>query len=250
MAMETDPTLEARVADPDAERMGIAALFVDVIRRPRAAMRRLAARPGRRWIAPLLTLAVLSAAYAALAAPRAMEAARRSGQMPEMSEAQMSAMQSISLFTMIAGAVAAFVGTFIAALLVAAILHFVGTVFGGQQSFGETFTTTSWARVPLILRLGVQLIALAFGVYDPSPAGLSGMIPADAEGAVAYLKPLLGMVEIWYLWYLVLLGIALRSVAKISRGKALVGVLVIVVLVLALGMAGTALQGLLSGFTG
>lgn len=248
--------------DPEARRIGLLALLRDIVLHPSAAMHRLDAQPGRRWWAPVTALAAVSVLNAVILAPRLAAAARQailSGQLPPGVSAEamqaMPAADTMSMLSMVTGAIGALFGVVVGTLLAAALLHFLGTVFGGQQAFNAVLTTTSWARVPLILRGLVQAIwfGLRPGDVEPNVAGLSGLVAsADAVGkaATSYWAPLLARIELWNLWYLVLLVIAVRATSKVTRSRALLIVGVYVLLGIGAGLIGTALGRAMAGFTG
>ena len=138
-------------------------------------------------------------------------------------------------------------GPVIGVVVVAAILHMLGTILGGQQTFTEMFTVTTWARVPLVLGALAQTVQHVLGGWDPNPRGLSGLVapdPLDPEAQRSYLEPLLAEIELWNLWYLALLVIAVWAASRVSGRKAAIAVLVYVAFRIALGSAGVALSNL------
>ena len=247
---------EVAVATP---RMGPLALAIDMLRRPNAAMRRLADHPGRRWVWPLGALALLrlaivlaqskaSQAYASAATQAAM--AQQPGMDPEMAAQATEMAGRFGFVGVLFGAVGAVFAVLVGALIVAGVLHFVGTVLGGQQGFGQVFTVTSWARLPLIVGALLQLAYALTGGFDPCPRGLSGLVCPDpsAPGSASYWSPLLAQIEVWNLWYLLLLGLGVQAVSRVSRRKATLAVAVVVLLTLSGGMAGTAIARFFAGF--
>lgn len=274
MALDSAPSAEGTL-DPAAGRMGVLALAVDVLRRPTSAMTRIALRPKYRWVAPLLALAVVSVPLALITARQAMEAAApamavqvegsagAAGAAPaapaegdvaaEAAASQAAAVRAGGMIGMVFGAVFALLGAFLAPLIASGVLHFLATILGGQQSFGEVFATASWARVPLILRSVLQLVVFGAGSYDPNPAGLAGLVAPSGPALVAqrsYLEPLLGQVELWNLWYLALLVVAVSVVARFPRRRAALVVAVFAGLSVGAGMAGIALSNAMSGLMG
>jgi len=272
--MSVDPLAmpAAGAADPDAGRMGVLALTVDVIRRPAAAMARIALRPKWRWFPPLVALAIVSVpvsiigarqAIALQASTVAVEAGSgegfRSGAVEqgedgaEIGATQAAAAQRTGMVAVVGGVVAGVIGAFLVPLVAAGVLHFLSTVLGGQQSFAEMFATASWARVPLILRGVLQLVVFGAGSFDPNPAGLAGLVapsPLDFGAERSYLEPLLAQVEIWNLWYLALLVVAVGVVARFPRKRALVVVAGFAGLSIGLGLAGIAINNAMSGLMG
>lgn len=251
MAVDAETT-DLERTEAERERLGVFALFVAVIRRPSAAMARIAERPKGRWIVPLVLLAVLSTVSALIYAPRMMEQSLEASQAamaemgdsadPEQVEVMASAQQMGRTVGIVAAGIGGAIGTFITALIAAAVLHFLATVMGGQQAFMEVFSTTAWARVPLILRSVFHIPWLLAGGFDPNPSGLAGLVTVgETPGASSYLVPLLSQIEVWNLWYLALLVVAIMASAKLTRGRAITVVGIFVLAQLALGMAGVAM---------
>ncbi len=141
-------------------------------------------------------------------------------------------------------------GSLVGLLVVAAIFHFLGAVMGGQQSFTQMFTVIAWAGLPLLLGLVVKLAAALLGNVDAT-AGLSGLMVNPVTGETGLLAPILAQIELWHLWSLALYVLAVRAVSRISVGKAVLAVAVLVGLQVALGLAGVfvgqALRGLAGG---
>jgi len=237
--------------------MGIVSLFVDMLRRPRSAMERLAADPRRRWIVPIAALALVSAVVVALYAPRvtahamaqaSIDMASRTEGDPEMAASIASAQRVGGIMGVVFGIIGALVGVPLGAAIGAAVLHFFGTVMGGQQSYTQVLTATSWARVPLILGGIVKIPWLVAGGFDPNLAGLAGLAPEpEGDATSSYLTPLLSQVELWNLWYLVLLVVAVGAACRLSRTKAIISVAAFVGLKLAFGALGVFAGNFMSG---
>ncbi len=252
MTVGLDQALDTPPATAAAGRTGLRAILVDIFIRPRAAMRNVADRHGKVWIWPLVVLALLASVTAAVQARSTFQQTMANVTIVEdgaegpggstmsvqgdsiATDAQTAqAMQSFSMIGVILRAVFVLVAVVLGVALVAAILHFLGTVFGGQQGYGEMLIVTSWAQVPVILGLAVRLVGgLAWG-FDPNPDGLSGLV-----GPTSFLHPLLGQIELWHLWGLALLFVGLRVVARITRAKAVAAIAVVIALQLLLGEVG------------
>lgn len=253
---------------PSNTRLGVRALAVDVIRRPSEAFRRLAEQPGRRWVAPLVLMVLLStlAGLAALNTPayREFRRAVMSAQLARLNEqnpgmaasagaatGQMEGMATT--FTLVSTLIGTPITVLVAALIVAAVMHLISTLLGGQQTFSTIFTTTAWARLPLIFRAALHLAQALLGGFDPNPTGLAGLVaanPLDAAAKPSFLAPVLGQVELWNLWTLVLYVLMLQAVAQIPRRKAAIGVVALVVVQVLLGVAGVFMGRALSGLQG
>lgn len=241
-------------------------LLLDCVVSPAAAMGRLAEHPGwRRWIWPLGLLALLNLGTFALQTPmrgrlagallqaQLAKAQAQFGEAAAQSGAVMAGGMSggMNLVQTLMGVVGIPLGILLGTLLTAAVLHFVGTVLGGQQAFGQVFTVAAWAKAPLILGGVVKLAGAAAGNFDISPAGLSGLVAQDPFGDQAggsYLAPLLGQIELWNLWYLALLAVAVLAVSRVSKGKAIGAVALLVGMRVLAGAAGVAMGNLLGSF--
>ncbi|MFN2115636.1 MAG: Yip1 family protein, partial [Anaerolineae bacterium] len=184
-----DVTLEPAVAD-SADGLGVLVLIRDVIVRPRAAMSRLVASPDRRWLFPIVAL-VIAAGVAAVtglqvsseyrdavareAVERRMQGRIESGEASEQ-DVQMALDLASNPVLQAFGVGVAVAAPVVAALVVAAIMHMLGTILGGQQTFTQMFTVTSWARLPLVFGNVLLTVQHLLGRWDPNPRGLSGLV--------------------------------------------------------------------------
>jgi hypothetical protein len=166
---------------------------------------------------------------------------------PQLTEEQMqSALDQkssgpLAAITAAVSLVGAELGVFIAAVAGAAVLHFLGTLLGGQQTFSQMLTATSWARLPLVFQEALRLVVFLPGGFDPNPSGLEGLVagdPLQAAMAPSPLGPVLAQVSVWNLWKLALFVVAVRAVSQVSRGKAIAAIAVYLLLVVLLGEAG------------
>jgi hypothetical protein len=121
---------------------------------------------------------------------------------------------------------------------------------GGQQGFGQMFTVIAWAFLPQIMGLALKLVAALAGNFDPSPAGLSGLVAPAPGNPPSPLGPILGHIELWNLWTLALFVPAVMAAARIPRRKALVALAIYLGLNIVLGVGLAFLSGALSGMVG
>ena len=265
------PATTAAAPDPGADRLGVRALFGDVILHPMAAMQRLAAHADakRRWLVPLAIYAVVSVGvlFASLPAQQRITKAMSVAQIERMQQdnpamsSNINAQQVSSIsdnpaiiaISVIFGILRILVVVFAGAFLSAAVLHFLGTILGGQQSFTQVLVTIAWAHVPLILRGLLQLVAALMGNFDLNSDGLAGLVAAnkllDPGAHSSYLGPILGQIELWNLWSLGLIAVAVYCVCRLSRAKAIMVVAVLVLLAILLGEAGVAIANLTAGIS-
>ncbi len=78
-----------------------------------------------------------------------------------------------------------------------------------------------WSMVPLGVRSLVQIIAMIATRSTINGAGLSGLAGADPTGLMAYLAAFLGLIDIFFIWQIVLLIMGARDYSGLASRKAL-----------------------------
>jgi hypothetical protein len=92
---------------------------------------------------------------------------------------------------------------------------------------------------PLILRVVVEVLVVLFARRLVANPGLSTLIPSDAAGFKAYLRSLLSVVDLYYVWHVVLLLIGSIPLSGLSKGKAVSSALTsVIIMLLLLGIPG------------
>ncbi len=264
MELNLDASANEQPSEDTVDRLGLVALTKAVVLRPHTAMSRLVAHPDRRWLIPLAAMVIMTVAatVAAFPARKQYEFAVTLQQLEQMEERGQTAAfgdrsaAEMAEFASTAGRVTSLIGAVlspvIALLLVAAVLHFLGTVLGGQQTFTQMLSAISWARIPLILQAALRATYLvAGGHYDPYTSGLEGLVAPAAMQELATpspWQPILAQLSVWNLWMLALFVIAVRVVSRVSLRKALMAVGAYLVLVLLLGEAGVGFGRFMAGF--
>jgi hypothetical protein len=118
----------------------------------------------------------------------------------------------------------------------ATLLYFMALVSGGELTFGAMFRLSVWSRIPMAIGSLVQAGFIAFAGRLIQYPGLSffvatGDLMQDARNP---LFVLLGSLDLFWLWHLLLVMLGVAVVAHFSRAKALVLTLVYGVLALAI----------------
>lgn len=163
---------------------------------------------------------------------------------PEMQNNYMQAQQATQgpTFVYIIPMVGSLTGLWLGWLLLAALLHFGSTLLGGRGSMQSALNVVAWASLPFAVRDLLRIVfMLAAGHAILSP-GLSGF--TSTPGLVSQL---LMRVDIFLIWHVILLVIGFALTDGLPRGKAVTGVLVVVLLVL---FAQAGLGALASSFGG
>lgn len=249
-----------------ASKKNIFVLLFGVLLRPKTTFTYLKDNHKRAWWLPaililLLTVAPLLAASrtAAPVAPVNMEAMMGEKAMmiegydPMMMEAPMQPPTSgLNLFQ-IAGKI---VGTPVAWLLWGAALYLASVFLGRSSSFGQMSRLSVWTWLPYGIRGLVQTVYI-FGTGETiANAGLSGFVNqttttmiAPGPGQLA-LTSILGKVDLYMFWHLILLSLGLMAFTNLKYRKALLAVLAIWVVFTLLGIVPAIFGGVLGGVTG
>jgi hypothetical protein len=121
-------------------------------------------------------------------------------------------------------------------------LHFGSTLVGGRGSMQGALNIVSWASLPFAVRDLLRIIFMLIARHAITSPGLSGF-----SSSTGFVAQLLTRADIFLLWNVILLVIGFAIADGLSRGKAVSGVLVVIVLVL---LAQAGLGALSSSFGG
>ena len=244
----TDITLDQRPARRFDLPRAWAMLF-----RPRRGFQEMAAESRATWLTPMLLLS-LTAILVVVVAGYLKSRAAMIGEVqmppdwefwtPEMQNDFMQAQQATQgpVFLYIMPIVGSLTGLWVGWLLLAALLHFGSTLLGGRGSMQSALNVVAWASLPFAVRDILRIIfMLAAGHAIVSP-GLSGFTSTPG-----FVSQLLTRLDIFLIWQVVLLIIGFALTDGLSRGKAVTGVLVVIVLVL---VAQAGIGALASNFSG
>lgn len=163
---------------------------------------------------------------------------------PEMQNNYMQAQQSMQgpVFVYVIPFVSAFAGLWIGWLILSGLLHLGSTLLGGRGSMQGALSLVGWAYLPFALRDLLRVFFMLLAGHAIASPGLSGF----AQGS-AFLSQVLSHADLFYLWSAVLLVIGLGTSDGLSRGKAILAVAIVLLLML-LSQAG--IGTLLSGIGG
>lgn len=235
--------------------------------RPKATLQKILAYEKGVWIIPLLILSGLQIVKSLVEGPARSNAAQAE-MMKKMMEAssQMgmgggggavdpgAATSNFStgpIATILLPALGGIAAIWIVWILFGSMLHLSLTLAGNRNNATTSLNLMAWASLPVAVRLVVQIIAtLVSGQLISSP-GLSGFIDASAGTGVSFAANMLRSVDLFLVWQLVLLVVGGMVMGNISRGKAIMSVIICMLVVLALqaipGTISTMLSGLSMG---
>lgn len=220
---------------------------------PRRTLTEISAESVPSWLTPMLVLSI-TALLSVIVSGFLTSRAAMMGEMtlppdwqywtPEMQNNYMQAQQSMQgpVFVYIIPFVSAFVGLWLGWLILSGLLHLGSTLLGGRGSMAGALSMVGWAYLPFALRDLLRIVFMLLTGHAIASAGLSGF----AENS-AFLAQILSRTDLFYLWSAVLMVIGLGISDGLSRGKAVIAVAAILLLLL---LAQAGIGSLLSGIGG
>ncbi len=219
---------------------------------PRQEIQRLAAEERSAWLVPMLVLTVMLLLRIAVSGHyQAQAAALGQTTLPadwqwwttDMQNNYMQAMQATQgpVFVYIIPALTSLARLWLGWLILGGLLHLASTLLAGRGSMRSVLNLSAWALLPFalrdLLRVGYMLI-VHHAIASP---GLSGF------GGVLFVTQVLASLDVFLLWFAILLVLGLRVTDNLPTRKAVLGVaLVLLVVLLVQGGLGT-LTATLSG---
>ena len=199
------------------------------------------------WLTPLLVLSVLVIIMALIAAPIRREAIQMGTNLPAdfqyySPEQQQQfytaqATQTSPLFLYIFPILSGLLKIWISWFLLGSLLHLSLTLAGSRARNIKSFNLAAWSFLPIAIRYLVQILAILFTRKMVNNPGLSGFVGADATGILAYAGGLIGLIDIYFIFQIILLFIGVIPLSGLTKAKAWTATtitLVILVLLLAL----------------
>ena len=248
---ESAPTTDAR-----RRRVILKRIFPFLIR-PRREFESMAGGAGPAWLTPLLVLSVMLLLRVVVTGfLRAQAAAMGEVTLPpdwqwwtsDMQNTYMQAMQATQgpVFLYIIPAITGLVGLWFNWMIVSALLYLTSTLLGGRGTMTSALNIVGWASLPLALRDLLRVIYMLVVRHTIVSPGLSGFI-AGTEGGALFLAQLLKSLDLFLVWYAVLLVLGFSLLNNLPTKKAIAGVLVVLIVSL---FAGAGLGALFSSLGG
>jgi len=225
----------------------------DILFRPRQALQEISSESRATWLTPMLVLSITAALVVFVGGYQKSRAAMM-GEItlppdwqywtPEMQNNYMQAQQATqgSTFLYVFPLVGALISLWVGWILFAGLLHFGSTLLGGRGSMQSALNIVAWGSLPFAVRDLLRVIFMLSTGHAIISPGLSGF--ASSTG---FVSQLLMHFDIFLIWNIILLVIGFGIAEGLSRGKAVMGVLAIILLVL---FAQSGIGALLSGLGG
>jgi len=181
------------------------------------------------WLLPLLALSLLAAVQVLVAAPIRRNMIQMglttppdfqyysAEQQAQFLNAQ--ATQTSPLFLYVFPILFALVSIWLSWFLLSSILHLVLTLSGSHAPSLKSYNAVSWSMLPLGLRSLIQAIAMLVTHSTINGVGLSGLFASDVTGFAAYAAAFFGIIDFFFLWVCVLLGLGVKDFSGLSGRK-------------------------------
>lgn len=161
---------------------------------------------------------------------------------PDMQANYMQAQQSMQgpVFSYVIPLVLGLIGLWLGWLILSGLLHLGSTLLGGRGTMPGALNVVAWASLPFAVRDLLRVLFMLISGHSIQSAGLSGFA---AESV--FLAHILAQLDLFYLWYCILLIIGFGFSESLTRNKVIAGVAVLmIVVVLIQAGIGTATSGL------
>lgn len=204
---------------------GVFERIIGVFISPAETMRDIVARPS--WLVPLIIIAVIGSVGSIFLKDAIVQQQIEGMQKRNMSEEQIQQalpmMEKMMTYTV---PLFALIMTPIWYLLIAGIGLFVGNVvLGGEAKFSTLFSVTSWSGIITILSSLVNIPVMASRQTMESATSLGSFFAAEENKT--FFHHLLGQIDLFVLWWVVVLGFGIAAAYKFSTKKAMTIVFVV-----------------------
>ena len=154
----------------------------------------------------------------------------------EQQQQFMQALQATSspAFIFYLPAMAAIVRVWVGWLIVGSLVYLALTAVGSAMKAGSALNLVAWASMPLVLRDLVRAAAvLITGSLIQAP-GLAGFTPVGTGNMNLFLNSLLALIDIYWVWQLVIVNLGSRAAGKSSAAKTVTAITLTMIIILLL----------------
>jgi len=148
---------------------------------------------------------------------------------PEAQESFLQAQQTTQgpLFTYILPILGVLLSLWLGWIIFSGILRLASTLLGGRGTMQSALNVVAWASLPFVVRDLLRIVFMFLAGHVITSPGLSGF--ASDSG---FMSSLLAQTDIFLFWNIALLVTGFAIFDGLPRGKALAGVLIIVLVIL------------------
>ncbi len=245
---------------PEAPRRFRIDLALPALFRPRRVFPAIAEHPSDTWLTPILLMTLTALLAVLVAGPLRREAVLNTPPVlppdfqyytPEQQAQILQAQQATAgtTFTHLFPALGALARVWAGWLITGALLHLTTTLLGGRATMRSMMNRVAWAGLPFALRDVVRSLYMWGSHRLIASPGLSGLVASgDAPFATASAA-LLALIDVYFVWHVLLLVIAVRSGTDPGPRKAWASVLLTEVVLLMMQVVPSVVIGRLSSLT-
>lgn len=211
------------------------------------------------WLAPLLLLTVFVIVASIFVAPVRRTEIQAKQTVPDdfmyWSQEQQTQYvkkqqnQTSLVFTFVFPSVSKLIGYWFMWFLYGSLLHLCLTLAGSRTQRLKTSNLVAWAMIPFVFRELVILLLAVFGRRLAFNTGLSSLIASGATGGLAFLRAMLGQIDLYWLLFVLLLMIAVVPLSGLKAGKARLTTAIVVLLMLVLGAIPSIVSKMIGGLS-
>lgn len=231
---------------------------------PRATLTKVGTEDVSNKLTPLLFISVMVVLAVLIAAPVKTQQLQMGATLPEgfewWSEQQRQqyleaqANQASPIFMILFPALSGILGYLVFSMLMASILYLALTLAGSRAPRLRIGNLVAWAMIPFGLRELVKFFVIGSSKKLVDNPGLSNIIKAEAEGVSAYLRGILGSIDLYWLIFIIFLIIGAILISGLKKSKAILTTIIAVLIMLLLqglpSLIGSLLGGLEAGGAG
>ncbi len=230
-----------------------------VFLKPRQTLQKISTQDKPVWLTPLLLLSALILLSVLVAAPLKRNEVLMAQSTPEYfdyfsSDQQAAFMngqasQTSPLFLYLLPMVSGWAGLWLSWFLLSSLLHLSLTLAGSRAANLRSYNLAGWSFLPIGLRHVVQILAMLFTKSLIAAPGLSGFIGGDVKGFAAFAAALLGLLDLYFVWQIILLLLGVTPLSGLEKKKAWSAAAVALFLLVLLQAVPGFLSRALSGFS-
>lgn len=226
--------------------------------RPGATFKQIAEYPYNSWLTPLLLLSLTGIALVLATGP-IRQAAVESGAVlppdffyytPEQQAQFMQAQAGMAspVFIYLFPSIGTLLSVWLGWLCMAGVLHLGLTMLGSRGTTRNAAHLVAWASLFFGVRDIVRLVATLGTQQAIRSPGLAGFAPIEPGFVTAFLTGFLGLIDIYLILFAVWLVLGARAMGGLTLGKAILGVSLTLLVVMALQALPGALASLFGQF--
>lgn len=111
-------------------------------------------------------------------------------------------------------------------VVLAGLLHLGSTLLGGRGSMQSALNVTAWALIPFALRDILRILYMLITKHAITSPGISGFATS------VFMVEIFSRTDIFLVWSIILLMVGFAVVDGLTRSKAVLGVLLIMLIIL------------------